>query len=89
VSPQNLPVDEVSWDDAVEFCRKLSSLPEEKAAGYVYRLPTEAEWEYACRAGTQTKYCFGNSISDMGDYAWYVENSGRRTHPVGSKKPNA
>ena len=49
--PQN-PVEEVSWNDAVEFCRKLSALPSEKSAGYVYRLPTEAEWEYACRAGT-------------------------------------
>jgi len=49
--PQN-PVENVSWDDAVEFCRKLSERPEEKLAGYVYRLPTEAEWEYACRAGT-------------------------------------
>ena len=58
-NPQN-PVEMVRWDDAVEFCRKLSELPEEKAAGYVYRLPTEAEWEYACRAGTNTKYSFGN-----------------------------
>ena len=49
------PVETVSWEDAVEFCRKLSELPAEKAAGNVYRLPTEAEWEYACRAGTTTK----------------------------------
>jgi hypothetical protein len=68
--PQN-PVEQVSWSNAVEFCRKLSSLPEEKAAGYVYRLPTEAEWEYACRAGTQTAYSFGDSESELGDYAWY------------------
>ncbi len=86
--PQN-PVEKVNWNDAVEFCRKLSSLPEEKAAGYVYRLPTEAEWEYACRAGTTTKYSFGDSESELGDYAWYNENSGSTTHPVGSKKPNA
>jgi formylglycine-generating enzyme required for sulfatase activity len=86
--PQN-PVEQVSWDDAVEFCRKLSALPAEKQAGYVYRLPTEAEWEYACRAGTTTAYSFGDSDSELGDYAWYVENSGKTTHPVGGKKPNA
>jgi formylglycine-generating enzyme required for sulfatase activity len=85
--PQN-PVEQVSWDDAVEFCRKLSGSPAEKAAGYVYRLPTEAEWEYACRAGTTTKYSFGDSDSELGDYAWYDENSGKTTHPVGGKKPN-
>jgi formylglycine-generating enzyme required for sulfatase activity len=52
------PVEQVMWDEAVEFCRKLSERPEEKAAGRVYRLPTEAEWEYACRAGSQTTWCF-------------------------------
>ena len=86
--PQN-PVERVNWDDAVEFCRKLSALPAEKKAGYVYRLPTEAEWEYACRAGTTTEYSFGDSESELGDYAWYKENSGDTTHPVGGKKPNA
>ena len=83
------PVERVSWEDAVEFCRKLSALPEEKAAGRVYRLPTEAEWGYACRAGTTTKYSFGDEESQLSDYAWYRENSDRRTHPVGQKKPNA
>ena len=63
--PQN-PVETVSWADAVEFCRKLSALPAEKAAGYEYRLPTEAEWEYACRAGTSTSYSFGDSASPLG-----------------------
>ncbi|MDB4622040.1 formylglycine-generating enzyme family protein, partial [Rubripirellula sp.] len=85
----NNPVDNVSWEDAVDFCRKLSELPAEKAAGRVYRLPTEAEWEYACRAGTTTKYSFGDDSSELGDYAWFDGNSGRRTHPVGGKKPNA
>jgi len=85
--PQN-PVENVSWDDAVEFCRKLSERPEEKLAGYVYRLPTEAEWEYACRAGTTTRYSCGDSNSKLGDYASYDETSGNTTHPVGGKKPN-
>ncbi|MDE0867344.1 MAG: formylglycine-generating enzyme family protein [Rubripirellula sp.] len=83
------PVEKVSWDDALEFCRRLSDLPAEKAAGNVYRLPTEAEWEYACRAGTTTKYSFGDDEADLGDYGWYSENSGRTTHPVGGKLPNA
>ena len=83
------PVDRVSWDDAVEFCRKLSELPGEKSAGSAYRLPTEAEWEYACRAGTKTEYSFGDSDSELGDYAWCNKNSGGTPHPVGQKKPNA
>ena len=85
----NKPVEMVSWDNAVEFCRRLSELPAEKAAGNVYRLPTEAEWEYACRAETTTMYSFGDDESDLGDYAWYGDNSGDKTHPVGGKKPNA
>ena len=84
----NNPVETVGWEDAVEFCRKLSELPAEKAAGNVYRLPTEAEWEYACRAGTTTKHSFGDDESELG-YAWLSENSGDETHPVGSKLPNA
>ena len=83
------PVHRVSWDDAVDFCRRLSELPAEKKAGNLYRLPTEAEWEYACRAGTTTKYSFGDDESDFGEYGWYRENSGRTTHQVGSKLPNA
>jgi len=83
------PVDQVSWEDAVEFCKKLSELPEEKKAGRVYRLPTEAEWEYACRAGSKAAYSFGANSKTLGDYAWFGENSGRHTHPVGEKKANA
>ncbi len=82
------PVEKVNWNDAVEFCRKLSELPEEEKAGHVYRLPTGAEWEYACRAGTKTKYSFGHDASKLGDFAWYNKNSGDSTHPVGKKKPN-
>ena len=83
------PVEQVSWEDAVEFCKKLSDLPQEKAAGRVYRLPTEAEWEYACRAGSKTAYSFGESSKSLGDYALYGENSNGQTHPVGEKKANA
>ena len=62
------PVKKVSWEDAVEFCRRLSELPDEKAAGRVYRLPTEAEWEYACQAGSTTTFCFGGDVDLLGDY---------------------
>ncbi len=84
----NKPVEMVSWEDAVEFCRRLTDLPAEKAAGNVYRLPTEAEWEYACRAGTTTAYSFGDDLTQLKNYAWYRENSGGTSHPVGSKQPN-
>ena len=88
-SSSNHPVEKVSWEDAVEFCKKLSDLPEEKKAGRVYRLPTEAEWEYVCRAGGKSAYSFGESSKSLGDYAWFNENSNRQTHPVGEKKANA
>ena len=78
------PVEQVSWNDAKAFCDTLS-----QKTGQAFRLPTEAEWEYACRAGSQTAYSFGDSESQLGDYAWYDRNSGRRTHPVGGKRPNA
>ena len=83
------PVETVSWEEAVAFCRKLSELPEERKAGRVYRLPTEAEWEYACRAGTDTKYSFGDAEGQLDAYGWYDKNSGGKTHPVGQKQPNA
>ncbi|MBD2622825.1 SUMF1/EgtB/PvdO family nonheme iron enzyme [Microcystis flos-aquae FACHB-1344] len=82
-NPQN-PVENVSWNDAQAFCRKLSQI-----TGKTYRLPTEAEWEYACRAGTTTRYYFGDDANRLGDYAWYSANSQSKTHPVGQKKPNA
>jgi len=78
------PVENVSWNDAIEFCRKLS-----KEEGVEYRLPTEAEWEYACRAGTTTGYSFGDNVSQLGEYAWYRNNSDNTTHAVGEKLPNA
>ena len=83
------PVERVSWDDAVSFCKKLSELPEEKAAGRQYRLPTEVEWEYSCRGGSQSMFSFGDSLEELGKYAWFNENSGSMTHPVGQKKANA
>jgi formylglycine-generating enzyme required for sulfatase activity len=81
-NPQN-PVEQVSYDDAKAFCQKLSQI-----TGKTYRLPTEAEWEYACRAGTTTDYYFGDNDNQLGNYAWYAKNSGGKTHPVGQKKPN-
>ncbi len=83
------PVETVSWDDAAEFCRRLSAIPSERAARRVYRLPTEAEWEYACRAGTATRWCFGDDEAVLSQYAWLGGNADARTHPVGEKKPNA
>jgi formylglycine-generating enzyme required for sulfatase activity len=81
--PMN-PVEKVSREDAMAFCRKLS-----EKTGKTVRLPTEAEWEYACRAGTKTRYSFGDSDRTLGDYAWYKGNSEDKPHPVGRKKPNA
>jgi formylglycine-generating enzyme required for sulfatase activity len=85
----NKPVENISWNDAVDFCNRLSSLQAEKLAGRIYRLPTEAEWEYACRAGSLSSYCFGNDPEELRLYGWFEKNSNRQTHPVGEKKPNA
>ncbi|MCY2991657.1 MAG: formylglycine-generating enzyme family protein [Planctomycetota bacterium] len=83
------PVEMVSWDDAVAFCQRLSETAEERTAGRRYRLLTEAEWEYACQAGSTTMFSFGNSADKLRNYAWYKANSDSKTHPVGQKKPNA
>lgn len=88
IDPDTLPVEMVSWQDAIEFCNRLGNLTEERTAGRRYRLPTEAEWEYASRAGRSTKWFFGDDPSKIGDYAWYKDNGGAKSHPVGQKKPN-
>jgi len=77
------PVENVSWEDAVAFSKKLSDLPAEKAAGRSYRLPTEAEWEYAARAGTRTVFPWGDSLSSK-----QANFDGKRTTTVGSYAPN-
>ena len=78
----NRPVEKVSWDDAQEFLQKLN-----KTEGNdPYRLPTEAEWEYAARAGATTAYCFGDKTNKLKEYAWYNKNADGTTHPVGQRK---
>jgi formylglycine-generating enzyme required for sulfatase activity len=95
---KRFPVEQVSWDDAVEFCRKLSEMPEEKTARRRYSLPTEAQWEYACRAGSTGRYSFSFGANmlpteydehGLSDYAWFSGNAGGRTHAVGRKQANA
>ena len=89
----NLPVECVSWKDAMAFCRKLTEREHSAGRlprGWKYTLPTEAQWEYACRAGTTTAYYTGDDSSgDLGRAGWCYENSGREIHPVGQKEPNA
>jgi len=81
----NCPVENISWQDAQEYIKRLNI----RERTSKYRLPTEAEWEYACRAGSQTAFSFGDVVGSLDSYGWYSGNSGNRTHPVGQKEPNA
>lgn len=88
---QNFPVNNVSWLDAVSFCKALTILSKSEGKlpeKYEFRLPTEVEWEYSCRAGTLTEYYFGDQPHELQEHGWFRGNSQKMLHPVGLKKPN-
>jgi formylglycine-generating enzyme required for sulfatase activity len=95
----NNPVEQVRWSDAVRYCNERSALEGLRPCYDLetwqcdfetdgYRLPTEAEWEYACRAGTTTAYYFGDNASKLSDHAWFEDNAGGKPRPVGGKPAN-
>ena len=87
----DLPVNRVTWHEALQFCKKLTDsarLSGKLPIGYIYRLPTEKEWEYVCRAGTNNAYSYGDSTDSLSEYGWWAKNSGNQPEPVGKLKPN-
>jgi len=81
------PAEKVSWDDCQAFLSKLNEKCGSRGARFSF--PTEAQWEYACRAGSSARWCLGDDEASLGDYAWYQANSGGNAHAVGEKRPNA
>jgi formylglycine-generating enzyme required for sulfatase activity len=86
-----LPAEGMQWDTARAYCRQLTVMLRREgvlAENQIIDLPTEAQWEFACRAGTTSRWHFGNNRAELGEYAWYAENSGAKKHRVGLKSPN-
>lgn len=90
-SSDKLPVERVTWDEAMEYCKRLNEREtqlKQVPKGYTYRLPTETEWEYAARAGTTTAYSYGEDVDHLSEHGWWMDNSGPEPSPVGLLKPN-